>query len=1128
MATKSTGYNELIKFVENFISPSIVSVHFDGESIQTGFFVSYDGWVCTCYHGFFLKKKAVVRWNDRDYPVQQKLEFMGSDLLLLKIQSAGEDPVVTVPLPIYCESLPTKFHHDALSLGYAGAGTPGVPDAARLFKGYLNNTYYTERHERLNINGISDDKGNSGAPVFDLQFLRVIAYVRASYKRTKKRSGDALTFTALLREKPELADGWRRACKEFDIEIARHFLVNPFILDLASCPEDFVAQLVAAHATNIIERHSGYKLFQDNRYAARIVERDVLNFLDESPRSLLVVSGTSGSGKTSLLLHLAQQFDPEVFLPVFISCLGIKIRDLLRKMFTTMLPAEHYTFPRLGQFLSRCKNRKWVLIFDGLNECAGFSLNDFRELAGNLCKLATEYDINVKVIFSLRSEFLREYLPGFFFWKDLLPDDADSDFLTVFHRDHNGRPYLDIGRINKSFLQDEKLELQAMYQQYCETGLKPLTTFEQLSEPILKMLDRPFVLDLMMRAYNGAEIPLLIGRSSLMREIVAKTLKNGGFEQDSTIVRVEAYLSNLAAFILSANKDLRCLDIELQNQPWSQGDLLDKLLAGTPFLEREIIKRSSRNENFIKFGADWTFEYFLGQYLSHEWWNQNLGKQPEELLSNLHQLMPGGNGKVTSQHLIVALVFFAEWAVTDGEAARFSFVVTVMNNSKQIAVSRGLIFECLDFFRVTYGFAKNIATRDHRPTFLKRLSDNAVYFNETGIEGLLNYVEYLETVGEYKDALLLLNLGIDRFAASENRQLRARRQLSRALNALLINENDAAIAYADKIDARDLPPELFSKYAFVRGRCHQYREEFDEAKKAFNSRRNGGSLYDYKCEHQIAFIQVVAESDFVGASVSLERILNSRAFGISQEQKLDSSLLRAICLFRIGRYGEAEDEFHEIIRLQIARRNRHRLGTALRALAELHSRKFEYPAAIETIDKSIETLRDSPPLSLASAWDTKANILGLLTGDLEAAYACNEKSLELVRKKEHRATKQWFLQTRALLSALEGNLDTVNKLLEEAGVKNPYEQLLKQFIHLLALHCAGQNTGTDFMTRIRQLQIGFQGLHLVWYPGVLSLIEWAALGITPDKTEIAARFPRGMDVDGIIASYLYARIFSFR
>lgn len=1123
-SNNSKGFNELVRFVESLIKPSVVLIEFDGKTFQTGFFVSCDGLVCTCYHGALLRKEIRVRWNDRSYPTHTIFSAPEKDLLLLSIHDSGEESVSTPPLPIYDGLLMTEFYHDALSVGYSGAGVPGFPISPQPFKGFLTSKYNIERQERLNIRGISKDKGNSGAPVFDLQLLRVVAYVRASYKRTKKISGDALTFNALLREHPELAEEWRKISQECDLKIARHFRSVPFQLDLKSCPEGFVSGLIFEHRANIIESHYGYKLFQNNRYVARSVENDVQDFLEKSSSGLLLLAGASGTGKTSLLLQLAQQFDRANYLPVFINCSGQKTQSLLKELFTALLPGEYFNRSRLRDFFGRCPNKKWVLIFDGINECAEFSRKEFKIFVDNLTSFAQEENINSKVILSLRSEFLREYLPEVFFWRDLYSNEQDFDY-TLFYRDNDGQPYVDIGRINKTVLPDEKLELQVMYERYCETGLKPSTSFEQLSEPILRMLDRPFILDLMMKTYQGREIPLRIGRSKLIRKIVSKALTTAGIEQSSTTSRMEGYLGKLAIFILRLNKDLKCSENELQNQTWYRGKEFDKLLASTPFLEKEVTRRSFGDESFIKFGADWAFEFFIARYLWNEWWNKDFGKKPDHALSSLHTLLPEVNNRIDSQHLLIALVFFAEWTFTD-DPARFSFLVAVMNDFKHESLAKGFTHECLDFFRVNYSF--NNFDTDNFTTLLKHLSDNSEGFNKTGVEGILDYVEYLETIGEYKNALDLLDLDVYGSVIKENPQLKARRQLSLALNTLLNNEMDKMLSHIQKFEFQNLPPELLSKHAFVVGRAYQYKEDFSAAKIVFNLGMNGMSLYAYKCEHQLAYIKLASESNYLEASELLKNILKDTNSVFSLEQKHASSLLLATCLFRIGNYTEAEAQLDEIISIQTSQRNKHGLGKSLRALAEVHARKFEHRKSLEVIDKSIEALTGGPPLSLATALDTKANILGLLVGDSEGARSYNRKSLELCEEKKHRPTRQWCLQTSALLSALEGNLDTTSKLLNDAGVKNPFEALLERFIYLLALHCGGQSTGADFITKIRTLQSDFLELHLVWYPGILSLIEWAAASKIPDKTEIAAQFPREVNVEGIISSHLYARIFSAR
>ncbi len=1125
---------ELTSFVESLIRSSVVLVIVNDIPFQTGFFVSHDGLVCTCAHGplLFTDDKISVRWNGRIYPAKVILPSdKEADLVLLAVQDLGDPPQKTQPLPISSEPVPTTKHrHVAASLGYAGVETYGILKEPKMPIGELTIRYdFNEHQERFEIYGISSDTGNSGAPVIDMQRLRVLGYVQSSYEVAKQQIGHALTFKALLRKRPELVEDWHRACQEFDLALARHYLARPFPIDLEYCPGDIVSGLVSLHMAHVFERHRDKELFQLNRYVPRAVEMDIMNFLEESTSNLLLLSGASGSGKTSLLLNLTRQLDRERYLPVLIKCKGLKVGDLPQTAFNTLLPIEHYELTRLGQLFDRCSDKKWVLFFDGLNECTEFSLLEFRELVEALHSLTETRDVRLKVVFSLRAEFLREHLHDFFFWQSARQADPDTDLLQFFQRDDRGRPYMRVGRINKMRLPDGRLELEAMYEQYGRTGLRPTTTFEQLSEPIRKLLDRPFVLDLMMETYNGAEIPLSMGRSALIREIVNRTLEKAGIEREIEVGRMKRYLSRLAAFILRSPGNLSCLDSELEGQTWNNSDYLDKLLANTPFLERETVRRSSGNENLIRFGADWTFEFFIASYLSEEWWRQNSGKNLTELLSELHLLLPQQRDKVNPQHLLVALLFFAEWAVTD-DPSRFSFLVTVMNDSEQSAFAKGFIREALDFFRITYGLTQKIPSRDGNSdtTVLDLLSRNAEHFGETGGEGLLDYVEYLETISKYWEALALLNLDACRRAVEGNLRLQARRQISLALNSHFRDSDDfdTPFSHANQVEVQELPPELQAKHAYVVGRVYQYKEDFLQAERAYEIGRQVASLYGYRCEHQLAFIKVVAESDFVAALAQLEHTLENPTFGVSPELKFESRLLRATCLFRIGRYVEAEEQLREVVKFLGGQRNKNRLGKALRVLAELQSRLFAYEAATATIEKAIEALRDGLALTIASAWDTKANIVGLLAGDRETARYCNQKSLELCQDKKHRGTRQWCLQTSALLSALEGNLAETNQFLDEAGASNPYEKLLRQFILLLALHRAGQNTDAGFETQILKLRGDFEDLQLAWYPGVLSLILMAASGVTPRKEEVAAIFSKDIDLEGLINSYLYEQIFA--
>jgi tetratricopeptide (TPR) repeat protein len=1124
--------HELASYIESLIRPSVVLVTVDGVADRTGFFVSRDGLVCTCWHpSLYPQNQVSVKWNGETYPADLVFSLDKADLVLLAVQGISGQSLKTQPLPISSELLPTTNHrHAAASLGYAALKTYGTREEPKMPLGALTTKYdFKEHQERFEIYGISGDHGNSGAPVIDMQRLRVLGYVQSSYKVTEQQIGHALTFGALLRERPELAADWRWACEEFDLALAQQYATRPFPLDLEYCPGDFVSSLVAGHIAAVFANHRD-PLFQLNRYAPRAVETTILGFLGEATGNLMLLSGASGSGKTSLLLNLTRQMDGKQYLPLLIKCDGLKIQDLPRAAFNTLVPIEHYELTRLGQLCARVPDKTWVLFFDGLNECTDFSADGFRAVVEALRSLLKVRGVNLKIVFSVRSEFLREHLPVFL-WQGVRQDDPGADLLQYFLRDDRGQPYLSVGRINTTRLPDDRLELEAMYEQYCNTGLKPTTTFAQLTEPIRELLDRPFVLELMMTIYHGVEIPLNIGRSNLLRLIVQKTLEKARVVTGVRANRMGVYLGALAAFILRSQTGLSCRDSDIYNQSWHKGDELEVLLTGTPFLERESIRRGFGEESVISFSADWTFEFFLARFLWGEWWREHGGKDPANQLSELHELLPPETAQLNLPHLLMALVFFAEWAATD-EPSRFSFLVKVMNDSSQESFAKGFTRECLDFFRITYGFTKNIQSSDgHSQTsFLTLLSDNAAYFEVTGGAALLDYVEYLETIGEAKDVTSLLELDVCRQAIAGNQDLEARRHLSLALASFDSHDIDGAFSQAAKVDPEKLSTGLLAKHSFIIGRAYQFKGDYMRAEHAFEIGRKQSGRYAYRCEHQLSgFIPIILRSDFASTLDQLEHILANTSFGLTREQRFASMLLRAICLFRLGRYAEAEVQLHEIIRLRIIQRNKQGTGLGLRALAEVHFRKFEHEAAHIAIDQAIETLHGrSYYLSLASAYDTKANILGLLAGEMVEAEACNQASLELSREAKHEANIRWFMQTKALLSALKGQLAGVHEALQQAGAINPYEKLHQRFILLLARHCSGENLDEQIETEIRELQSDFHSLQLAWYPGVLSLIQWAGAGVMPDKEMAAAVFPENTDIDGLLKSHLFSRIFADR
>ncbi|MEN3333952.1 MAG: Trypsin-like peptidase domain [Blastocatellia bacterium] len=1124
---------ELLERVEALLLPSVVLVLLNGRAFQTGFYISGDGLVCTCHHGAGdgLPGGVIsVRSNAGTFPAKVVRHIENDDLLLLAIEQVDGSPVQTRPVPIYLGEIPEgSYRHAAVSLGYSGLEIFGVPEKPKMYVGEIAGKYRFKHLERFEIFRISQDRGNSGAPVMDLHRLRVMGYVQVSHKETGKLLGGALTFKALLQARPDLLSEWQRACRDFDLDLARHYRERPFPLDLDHLPGTLLEELTTSHVNQVVIGHRDKELFTRQRYVRRAIEDNLRAFLHTSPAKFLMLGGTAGAGKTSLLLQLARQLQSEGFLPFLIKCDGRRLNELLPKTFEALLPAERFTPTRFGQLFNRCRERRWALIFDGLNECSQFSLDEFGELLDALWALdSAQGPGTVKAIFSIRTEFLREYLPTFYFGLTARHEALDAAFAALFQPDDEGRPYIDIGQINTRRFAQEPLELKLMYEHYRETGLRPLTSFEQLSDDLIKIIDRPFILELVMRHYQGQEIPSRVLRADLLRRIVRRILERAGIKSNSEIEQMELYLRSLAQLILRSG-ERRCPVAELQQRPWHQDRRLNKLLKGTPLLEKWGQKTKIGDQRLIGFGGDWMFEYFLAQYLWEDWWSQCGSKPDGERLAELHRLLQADNDAIVLQHLIVALVFFADRAASE-DTQRFAFLVDAINDAERPSFAKGLMHELLDFFRFGYGFGQLPAgSSGGYASLAGLLSRYADHFGRAGGAGLLDYVEYLESIGESNDALWLLDLPVCRDVAIRHTGLQARHHLAVALNELFKHHIDVALAQASQADLDSLTADLRAKHCFVVGRAYQYKSDYARAAAAFELGLQGTSPYSYRCAHQLAFIKVIAQSDFAGAAAQLEKVLANQSFDVLQEDRLESRLLRAICLFRLGQYAEAEQYLRAIIAQRAGQRHRHKLGTALRALADVHLRRFERDPALEVIDQAIESLdRVGYRLSLASAWDTKANIVGLLDGDLETARDYNRRALQIAQQKQHKPSQRWFLQTSAMLFALADDLPAARIALRQAGASNQYEKLRKRFISLLARHCAGEQGGSSMKRTINQLQIEFRDLQLAWYPQVLSLILKAASDTSLANGPSADWQADGINPHGLTSSYLYARIVGAR
>jgi hypothetical protein len=105
-------------------------------------------------------------------------------------------------------------------------------------------------------------------------------------------------------------------------------------------------------------------------YAPREIEKEIETFISSSRNGLILI-GDSGSGKTNLLIHLAEEWMAHGYIVQFYDCGGSLDIEIERTLIRDLSREKTVSFDSLIEHVARTvevQNCKLVLIFDGLNE----------------------------------------------------------------------------------------------------------------------------------------------------------------------------------------------------------------------------------------------------------------------------------------------------------------------------------------------------------------------------------------------------------------------------------------------------------------------------------------------------------------------------------------------------------------------------------------------------------------------------------------------------------------------------------------------------------------------------------------------------------------------------------------
>jgi tetratricopeptide (TPR) repeat protein len=1123
-----------LDFIEKLILPSIVLIKVGGLNTQTGFFVSTQGDICTCYHGFFLREDEPIEivWQGKSYHAHLQSQIKKADFALLRLSTDELGALKTPCLPVFVQPVDEQLtYHNAVTIGYAGLENIDLPVNQRLFTGRLGKLRTEGEQERIEFLDLGIGKGNSGAPIFDLEYYRVVGYIRTVTSKVQ-RLGDGLSLKQLIKSREDLAAQWEASGSEIDVKRVDYYLSERKSFSSSQLSPSILVNLITRHNRRLVNLFRLADAYIPELYENREAQEQVDDFLAQAESKILVLSGTTGSGKSNLLIHLLEMMDTAATIPVFINCTEVKEPNLLGAI-NTVFNINQYASGDVFPIL-RKTHKQWLLILDGFNEWMHANTITFKNLLKDLgAMLEQNEDIPLKIIIGVRSEFLQEKMPGFYFARGNL-DTTVEGAKFVYRDEFSRRPYVEMRYI----VEHDCAELERIYNHYYRigayvnstgqmVGIRPKNSFAQLPDSIKRLLICPVVVKLFMIRYNNLEVPNLTLRSSFIDDILAPILPEHA-KEDLHREEIYLFLMRFAYFIFRHNLGNPCQFSDLREQPWYSANVYDYLIVSGVYIQRRAVieKGDLIERSEITFSTDWIFEYFLGMQL---WQVSRRLRSLEERVKYFSELQKFSSETSIDAHLLGALLFIGEWALTK-DNSYFDLMIYLINSTDWENFNDSFTHSYFDFIRTSSLFSEVLLIEGNEtlPSFCDNLVRKRENFTEVGFNRILNFVEFLEKSYQTNDAFALLNLG-QGFWDNTSVEAQNRLILSQAWNCFASHKIDETLEFAARVNFDYLTEELKAKYAFIVGRCYQFRQQYNEAITSFEKGAAIEAYFGYRCSHQIAFIEVIANSNYVKAAQLLEDLISKMSLSFSIDEQGGSRSLHAQCLKEIGKYTLAHNNLNRIVEIRSTRRNRHSYGRALRALGEVYLRQFNTPKAIEALNESIEQLEGvSYFLSKSYTLDIRALTYALLTGNFPAAYQDIETCLKAYYETKHTPGLAWSLQTKAFIEALDNKRIDAEKSLRLARDYeiSPNQKLRETFIQFLARFVEADGKVANLINEMVQLRQTYLQNNYGWYPGLLALMLAAIENKTP-QTSVGALdlFGEDIDADQMTRSYLYHLIF---
>jgi tetratricopeptide (TPR) repeat protein len=1139
--------SEFTHFIERLFEPSVVLLCRDDVPWATGFFVSEDGLLCCCHHGYdpMLRPRVSMRWNNarHDLTYLPSQSSPAEDFCCFQADLLALGLARTNPVPVSPDDIASVDPGGpAIALGFAGITDPLAPVRLRAFEGTFSGIELYGRpslgravHD-IETRDLTIGPGNSGGPLLDVTRFRVIGYVQGTLAGVWERMGRASTLSALRRAQPHLPSVWREAGAKFDAAKRRHFddLRQPIPIEIAT-PEDIRA-LVSDHNQRIIATLQVSGIYSPDLFVSRAISSNIERFINSGDARIALLIGEAGAGKTNILVNLCHQLAETPTMPVLV--LGASLNAA-----TTVdaILADLHIRGDLQEILRRASAGDVVLIVDGYNEWPSASRAHFRDLISRLSHILRDLS-RVRVIIGAKTEFLRQHAHELFASTDTDPQtiglyreflhheepDREERSTTgdAASRTKKGRPqpFIEVGTLHDEAAPGARSEQEAMYERYRSqqtmrdaaghtVGIRPLTSYDDLPDAVRVLLDRPLLLRQFMIRYDGEPAPAGGLRSSFYREVLTPNLSKflpSGVPREVT----EILLGKLARHLCRHGLGSAPLR-QLMRETWFDHHIIELLVSHTFILFRLRSPRSVIEGTTIGFSSEWLLEYYLAVDI---WEDITLDSEREAYL----RAAADDLAKSPLYRFAGALTFVGEWALERDQSALLDLLRAASEEAGG-AQWGAFVKSFFEFVRTHYSFVRPLPfdTPGAQSSFAEILVSHHQELRASLLRRVLEYVESLGDRG-LRDSIGLLSLD-ERLWQNLGPTWQAEVVGLRALKRFrLESDSDAkeALAECEQLDPASAPTQVRSLIAFVTGRCHQWFGRYDAAMQAYTACKDNDDPYGAMCRHQIAFIRFFQKSDYRGAAALLDelaRALGTRSFGDGP-----STLLYGNCLIELGRFAEA----YELVDGMSRRRTRG-LGRAraLRTLANLHFRTFETDLAVRAAERAAAQSREADnAMPHAEANEILAATLAWHLGEIPAALECVRLSRATAAKRNHGRSISWFAQTEALIHAVTGDQGAVEDALRAAkpADMNPNQHRRSSLIRMITAHCGRQSSLDPTVEDVATLRAEYALAGQSWYCAILDLLLWGRNPQDASARQAAfASFPKGISEAGLEQSYLF-------